>query len=244
MKIISLVPSITELIFDLGLKHQLIGRTKFCIHPADAVKQIPQFGGTKSLHLDKIKAAKPDLIIANKEENLKSEIEFLMQDFDVLLTDVVTLEDNNAMILDIGQRTQSLAKAEEIVQEINNNFNSISPILFPHSVLYLIWKDPIMAAGKNTFIDEMLQKAGFENAISQMERYPEIDKNMELFPEFIFLSSEPYPFSDKHFDEINSRFPQSKCVLVDGEMFSWYGSRMRYAPEYFLNLRRNIEYAD
>lgn len=242
MKIISLVPSITELIFDLGLENQLIGRTKFCIHPADEVQKIPHFGGTKSLYIEKIQAVKPDLIIANKEENLKSEIEILMKDFEVLLTDVSTLEENNAMILEIGEKTGVRGKAELMVQEIQNNFNQISPVLFPHSVLYLIWKDPIMAAGKNTFIDDMIQKAGFENIISQWDRYPEIGVNSEIFPEFIFLSSEPYPFSEKHFEEINKRFPLSKCILVDGEMFSWYGSRMRLAPDYFLKLRQKIEF--
>lgn len=242
MKIISIVPSITELLFDLGLKDQLIGRTKFCIHPGDKVNQIPQFGGTKALHIDKIIAAQPDLIIANKEENLKSEVEELMQHFDVLVTDVITLEDNNEMILEIGRRTQTVSKAEQIVSEILEKFSQISPILFPSTVLYLIWKDPIMAVGKDTFIDEMLQKVGFQNVISNIERYPKIENHMELHPEFIFLSTEPYPFSEKHFEEINKRFPKSKCVLVDGEMFSWYGSRMCLAPEYFMELRRLVEF--
>lgn len=241
MKIISLVPSITELLFDLGLKDQIIGRTKFCIHPKLEVSEIPQFGGTKGLHLDKIKNAQPDLIIANKEENLKSEIEELQKDFDVLITDVSTLQENNEMILQIGKRTHCLSQAEQLVKEINNNFSNLTPVFSPPSVLYLIWRDPLMSVGGDTFIHEMIQLAGFKNTFEDSERYPEVNSSLDLDTDYIFLSSEPYPFSLKHFTEINKRFPAAKCILVDGEMFSWYGSRMKLAPGYFYTLRERIK---
>ncbi|MDG4950497.1 helical backbone metal receptor [Weeksellaceae bacterium KMM 9724] len=241
MKIISLVPSITELLFDLGLKDQLIGRTKFCIHPMPEVKEIPQFGGTKGLHIDKIIAAKPSLIIANREENLKSEVEELQKHCDVLITDVATLEENNEMILQIGKRTHTYAQAELIVEEINENFGELETIFEPSSVLYFIWKDPYMSIGKDTFIHEMIQLSGFKNVCEEESRYPEITKDSNLNPDYIFLSSEPYPFQEKHIEEINKLFPNAKCVLVDGEMFSWYGSRMRLAPAYFKDLRKKIK---
>lgn len=241
MKIISLVPSITELLFDLGLKDQLIGRTKFCIHPMPEVKEIPQFGGTKGLHLDKIITAEPDLIIANKEENLKHEVEKLQEHCDVLLTDVATLEENNEMILQIGKRTHRYEKAQEIVAEINDNFSNLTPVYDRPSVLYLIWKDPFMSIGKDTFIHELIEIAGFTNITEEYSRYPEIDEDLDLQPVFIFLSSEPYPFKEKHKAEVNKRFPNATCVLVDGEMFSWYGSRMRLAPAYLQSLRDRIK---
>ncbi len=241
MKIISLVPSITELLFDLGLKDQLIGRTKFCIHPMPEVKEIPQFGGTKGLHMEKIIAAKPSLIIANREENLKSEVEQLQKHCDVLITDVATLEENNEMILQIGKRTHTYAQAELIVEEINMEFAKLETIFEPASVLYFIWKDPYMSIGHDTFIHEMIQLAGFKNVCEDESRYPEITKDSNLQPDYIFLSSEPYPFQEKHIEAVNQSFTKAKCIVVDGEMFSWYGSRMRLAPAYFKELRKRIK---
>lgn len=238
MKIISLVPSITELLFDLGLEDQIIGRTKFCVHPNPKVKEIQQFGGTKKLYLDKIIAAKPDLIIANKEENLKSEVETLQEYFEVLVTDVATLTDNNQMILHIGERTNSLSKAKEIVADINNAFAQLPVFSKKPTALYLIWKEPLMSIGNDTFIHTMLQYAGFENICAEQTRYPQVDENVA--PDVVLLSSEPFPFQEKHIAEIQAKFPNAKCLLVDGEMFSWYGSRMRFAPSYFQELRGKL----
>lgn len=240
MRIISLVPSITELLFDLGLKNQIIGRTKFCIHPSPQVKEIQQFGGTKKLHIEKIIEAKPDLIIANKEENLKSEVEELQKYFNVLVTDISDLEENNEMILEIGRLTNTELKAKEIITEINAEFGSLPSYLNKPTCLYLIWKEPLMSIGKDTFIHKMLDYAGFENIYSKETRYPVVDSNSSINPDYVFLSSEPFPFKEKHIAEIQKCFPNAKCVLVDGEMFSWYGSRMKFAPKYFLELRNNL----
>lgn len=240
MKIISLVPSITELLFDLGLQDQLIGRTKFCVHPYPQVKDIQQFGGTKKLHIEKIKAVKPNLIIANKEENLKNEVEELQKEFDVLVTDVVDLEGNNQMILNIGKRTNTWIKAQEIIEKIKEEFSMLPRLDTQPKVLHLIWKEPLMSIGKDTFIHAMLHYAGFENVCKNFTRYPQIEIPSSLKPEYIFLSSEPFPFQEKHIPEIQAKFPNAKCILVDGEMFSWYGSRMRYAPTYFKTLRKML----
>lgn len=241
MKIISLVPSITELHFDLGLKDQIIGRTKFCVHPDPEVKLIPQFGGTKNLHINRIMAANPDLIIANKEENLKEEIEILQQHFQVLVTDISDLQQNNDMILQIGGLTNTTGKAREIVSEINSEFSKIPELNLKPSVLYLIWKAPMMSVGNDTFIHNMMQYAGFRNICEKSTRYPIIDNPKEVDPQFVFLSSEPFPFSEKHIPEFQKMFPHAVIVLVDGEMFSWYGSRMRLAPGYFLKLGHELQ---
>ncbi|MGI9526695.1 MAG: ABC transporter substrate-binding protein [Weeksellaceae bacterium] len=240
MRIISLVPSITELLFDLGLKDQIIGRTKFCVHPQPEVNEIPRYGGTKNIHLDKIKEAKADLIIANKEENLKSEIEALQQTENVLVTDVSTLEENNAMIKEIGRLTNSSPTAETLIKEINLAFDKLKDIQKNHQALYLIWQEPYMSIGHDTFIHEMMNFAGFTNVFAHQTRYPEVNPHDNINPDFVLLSSEPYPFKNKHIPIVQQRFPQAKVILVDGEMFSWYGSRMRLAPDYFLNLRKSL----
>lgn len=239
MKIVSLVPSITELLFDLGLKDQIIGRTKFCIQPQPEIKAIPQFGGTKNLHLDRIIALKPDLIIANKEENLKSEVEFLQQYAEVMVTDVSDLQQNNEMILEIGQRTGTSAKATEIISAINSEFDKLPDFEIIPKTLYLIWNQPMMSVGHDTFIHHMLQRAGFVNICAQLTRYPEIQAE-KFNPELILLSSEPFPFKEKHITNFQRIFPDARIVLADGEMFSWYGSRMRLAPADFLQLRQQI----
>ena len=240
MKIISLVPSITELLFDLGLKNQIIGRTKFCIHPQPEIKAIPQFGGTKKLHIENIIKANPDLIVANKEENLKSEIEELQKHLKVHVTDVSNLDENNQMILDLGHLTNAVEAAQNIVNVINAEFDRLPRHELKPNVLYLIWKKPMMSVGQDTFIHNMLDYAGFANICGQDSRYPEIKSIENLHPDYVFLSSEPFPFKEKHMPEIQEKFPNAKMVLVDGEMFSWYGSRMRLAPEYFIKLQADL----
>ena len=235
-RIISIVPSQTELLWDLGLKDQLVGITRFCIHPEEMFRTITRVGGTKTLDLKKIKALNPDLIIANKEENEASQIKALQKDFPVWTSDIFTLNDAFSMMLMLGKITGKTEKAEEIISKIKSDFEEIKVLTHKKSktkVVYLIWKNPYMAAGKNTFIDHMLEIFGFENAVKDL-RYPEINTDgiKKLNPDYIFLSSEPYPFREKHFEE----FPmeKSKVKLVDGEIFSWYGSRLLHAKDYFI----------
>lgn len=226
-RIISLVPSQTELLFDLGINNRIIGITKFCIHPVDEVKKKQKVGGTKKLHLKKIMRLDPDLIIGNKEENTKEDIDFLSEKYPVWVSDITTLKEAFWMMEELGKITGTTATAEGLINEIKEKFSKIEP-LPPLKVLYLIWKEPLMAAGKNTFIDELLRICGFENAVSE-PRYPEVKS---IKPDLIFLSSEPYPFKEKHVKEFQQLFPDSKIILVDGEMFSWYGSRLKYFPDY------------
>lgn len=226
-RIISLVPSLTELIADLGLTEQLIGRTRFCIHPEEIIGDIPIIGGTKNPDLEKIKALKPDLIIANKEENRKEDIESLSSEFEVLLTDINTIEDALLTIHDIGKRCGSEEKAKQLNTAIRKELNDV-PDESEASVAYLIWRKPWMSIGSDTYIHSVLNHWNLKNVFSDKKRYPQIKLSdiAQRKPDFIFLSSEPYPFKEKHFDEIAEQCPDSRIILADGEWFSWYGSRM------------------
>lgn len=237
-RIISLVPSLTELLFDLGLEAETVGITRFCVHPTSWFKSKDKIGGTKTLNLEKIKALQPDLIIANKEENVKEQVEALAQDVPVWLTDVNKLQDALKMIEDIGLLTGKSESAQSLINRIDKAFNTLPEIIYPVNTAYLIWRKPYMTAGGDTFINDILKQCGFRNSFEAETRYPVINiaqlqvENCKL----VLLSSEPYPFKQKHIDELSRLLPGIKIVLVDGEYFSWYGSRLLQAPEYFKQL--------
>ena len=236
-RIISLVPSQTELLADLGLNEKVIGITKFCVHPLDWRTRKTIVGGTKNFHFDIIESLNPDLIIGNKEENYLEGIERLRAKYPVWISDIITLQDALSMIRSVGLLTEKESEAEQYVQDIAQKFRKVKKF-DGQSVLYLIWRAPWMAVGKETFIDSMLTSIGLKNALDSVVRYPELTayEIKNLAPRYIFLSSEPYPFKKNHIDEIRQFSPASRIVLVDGEMFSWYGSRLRIAPDYFNTL--------
>lgn len=238
-RIISLVPSQTELLADLGLGDRVVGITKFCIHPEEWRKTKAIVGGTKNFDFDMIRSLNPDLIIGNKEENYQEGIEELQKHFPVWMSDIVTIDDACQMILSIGDITDASEKASALIERIKNEFKSVVR-LEPQSTLYLIWKNPWMGAASGTFIDEMLKLSGLRNCLKSKTRYPELtsDEIGQLNPELILLSSEPYPFKEKHMEELQMLCPTSKILLVDGEMFSWYGSRLLKFPTYLEDLKR------
>ena len=236
-RIISLVPSQSELLWDLGFREELIGITKFCIHPQDMFQSIDRVGGTKTLNIEKIRALKPDLIIGNKEENEQSQILELQKEFTVWMSDIYTLDDSLTMIEKVGALVNRVEEANAIKSNIQASFINLKPL--HKSVLYFIWREPYMAAGKATYIGDMLKRIGLENRLAMDNaRYPELtlDEIKSLNPELIFLSSEPYPFKESHINELQEALPHSKIVLVDGELFSWYGSRLQHSVEYFNEL--------
>lgn len=247
-KIISLVPSQTELLFDLGLDVEVIGITKFCTHPTSWFKTKIRVGGTKNININKITELQPDLIIANKEENKQADIDAIMQIAPVYISDIKTLEDAITMIDDIGIITNSSLNAIRLIELINIGFNNlkhrISQLnLTPkQTCCYLIWQNPYMSVGYDTFIHNMLEYCGFKNVFSNKERYPTINLNdiIEAQPNLVFLSSEPYPFKKKHITALEQLLPQTKVMLVDGEMFSWYGSRLIKAAPYFADLMEKV----
>ena len=241
MRIVSLVPSITESLFDFGLTEmEVVGRTKFCIHPKTLITKVPVIGGTKNLNLDKIKALKPDLIIANKEENEKLQIEELGKYFEIWLTDIENLQDNQNFLTELGTLLNKQGLALNFNEKINVIFDS-SKELAPKKVAYLIWKNPYMTVGSDTFIHEIIEKLGFTNLFEDSKRYPEISVNQMKEAEYVFLSSEPFPFQQKHIDELQKELPDSKIMLVDGEAFSWYGTHLSRCGDYFKTLREIIE---
>ena len=245
-KIISVVPSQTELLYELGLDEEVIGITHYCIHPKHWQKTKSIIGGTKKLNLNKIKALNPDLIIANKEENEKDQIEELQKLFPVWTSNIATLEEALDMIDVIGKLTNKEKKSLSIQNDIKEQFShfkiNTASILKPQtSVLYIIWRKPFICVGKDTFISHLLSICGLQNIQAEL-RYPEIttEQIQLLNPQYIFLSSEPYPFKTKHITEFQKICPTAKVILVDGEMFSWYGSRLLYSPSYFEQLLLNL----
>lgn len=238
-RIVSLVPSQTELLFELGLGERIVGITKFCVHPDEWFRTKVRVGGTKKLHFDVIRGLNPDLIIANKEENNREDIEALEKDFPVWVSDVNDLDSALDMIQSVAEITDS--DASQLTSEIETGFAELQPLNSSKRVIYLIWKNPFMAAGSDAFITDMLQRCGFENAVSET-RYPELTEQqiINLNPEVVMLSSEPFPFKKKHIMELQELLPNAEIKLVDGEMFSWYGSRLKYAPSYFTGLLESI----
>lgn len=233
-RIISLCPSQTETLFALGLQKKVIGRTRFCVHPKPEINAIERVGGTKEVKYERIEALLPDLIVGEKEENTKVMVGELEKLAPVYITEVQTLSDAFQMVRDLGNLGGKSKVGEALAQRIESGIQSIRPFKEKIPCLYFIWRDPWMVAGANTFIDAILQLCGFENVAPKGgSRYP------ELTPEFIsnsgaaciLLSSEPYPFQEKHFSEIKA-MTDVPVELVDGEMFSWYGSHLLEAVPY------------
>lgn len=240
MKVVSLVPSITEALFDLGLtEHEVVGRTKFCIHPAEKVKHVAVIGGTKNINIDKIRALQPDLILANKEENIKEQVEALMDDFKVIVTNVETVEDNYYLLKNLGKllNKEDLAQAFNLkIYEVLNQAASSSRL----KAAYLIWNNPYMTVGSDTFIHKILTEIGFENLFKDRKRYPEITTEDLAGADLIMLSSEPFPFKEKHIEELRKVYPDKKIMIVDGEAFSWYGTHIAKCGDYFKELIHEV----
>ncbi|MFP3594247.1 ABC transporter substrate-binding protein [Chryseobacterium sp. SIMBA_038] len=242
MKIVSLVPSITEALFDLGLtENEVIGRTKFCIHPEEKVKNVAVIGGTKNISIEKIKALQPDIILANKEENIKEQVEALMDDFKVVVTNIETIEDNYYLLKNLGL----LFNKEEKAQQFNLKTYEVlsqAKIDSPIKVAYLIWKNPYMTIGSDTFIHHILSEIGFENIFKNKTRYPVIEIEDLAEADIIMLSSEPFPFKEKHVEELKEFYPNKKIMIVDGEAFSWYGTHIAKCENYFKELITEVNF--
>lgn len=255
-RIISLVPSQTEFLYDLGLENRIAGQTVFCVHPHEKFTGATKVGGTKKVRYEAIASLNPDLIICNKEENTPEIVETLSRSYPVWVSDIRNIEDACRMMEELGkllsekhnesgsENDKVEKRAYDIADEVRKSFGDLGQNP-SHTCLYLIWKDPYMAAGKDTFIDSMLAYAGFSNLLPAGSRYPELglEEIAALKPEFILLSSEPYPFKEKHIAELSSGLPGTKVVLVDGEFFSWYGSRLLNSRTYFRKLRQSLNIA-
>lgn len=246
-RIISLVPSQTELLCDLGLEESIIGITKFCVHPYHLKSTKKIIGGTKKVHVEKIRLLQPDIIIANKEENTLEIVEELSKICPVWVTDIITLDDNLKMIEDFGTLFNKRIEAKKWMDKINFAYNDLLHFVKDKEVkkvAYFIWANPYMVAGNNTFINEMLKLNNFENIYQNShDRYPEVsieNIRIEGDPDLVLLSSEPFPFTDDHAFELGRYTHHAITLFVDGEMFSWYGSRTIKAFEYFKKMHQKI----
>ncbi len=242
-RIISLVPSQTELLFYLGLDKEVIGITRFCVHPEQWFRTKTRIGGTKQINTALIHQLQPDLIIANKEENVKEQVEELATRYPVWVSDINNLEEVYEMISSIAHMVGKPVEGKELIAKIKFEFEQLKSLQDKIRTAYLIWKEPYMTAGGDTFINSMMATAGLENIFANKTRYPQIsvDELKALQPELVLLSSEPYPFRQKHIDELQAALPHTTIILADGELFSWYGSRLLKAPAYFSKLRNQLK---
>jgi iron complex transport system substrate-binding protein len=245
LKIISLVPSLTELLVALGLEENIVGVTKFCIHPKNLRKDKVIVGGTKNVHLEKIKALHPDFILCNKEENTKEIVDNCRKIATTHVSDICTIKDIIALIAYYGTLFSCEEKAFILTKELQDkikgfeNFVKDKPTL---NVVYFIWKNPWMIAANNTFINHLLELTKLKNCYNSKSRYPEIAlENLKTKKiDAIFLSSEPFPFKEEHRLDFKKHVKNTNIVLVDGAYFSWYGSRLLEAFDYFKELRKRL----
>lgn len=241
-RIVSLVPSQTELLCDLGLKAHIVGVTKFCIHPIEIKTRTKVVGGTKQIHINKIRALQPDIILCNKEENTKDIVESCEAICPVHVSDIFTLDDSFELIEQYGMLFKVEQTALGIISEIKSEFENFRNFVKSKpglKTLYFIWRSPWMVAGNRTFVDYLLEVNKFKNH-SEEKRYPEIQLKKDDEVKLVLLSSEPFPFKDLHKKELKAFYPKAKILLVDGEMFSWHGSRLTKAFKYFRWLHEHL----
>lgn len=234
-RVVSLCPSQTETLVHLGLEGRLVGRTSFCIHPKDALENVTVVGGTKTLKPERVLELEPDLIICEKEENTQEMVEELSASYPVYVTDVRDWFDGIRMIRDLGEITGTKDQAALMADEAAKAMATIKPDGKDKSAIYLIWFSPVMAVGADTYINSVMELCGFRNLCARMNgRYPELTLGQlrQMQPDVLLLSTEPYPFTGEHVNRLQEEMPGTKVVLVDGEMFTWYGSRMLTAPAY------------
>ncbi len=240
-RIVSLVPSQTELLADLGLDTEVVGLTRFCIHP-DGWKQTKTIiGGTKNVTIDRVRALQPDLVLANLEENTREDVEAIEAFAPVYVTDVPDVAASCAMIRMVGHLTGRVHAGEAVAAATEAAFVALETVPAKRAA-YFIWRNPYMTAGYDTIIHDVMQRGGFHNVFGDRARYPAVtaEEIVAAKPDVVLLSSEPYPFAEKHLAEFRAILPNATIQLVDGELFSWYGSRLQHAPAYLRQLHAEV----
>ncbi len=245
-RIVSLVPSLTELVCDLGLTEQLVGRTGFCIHPREILKPIPKVGGTKDVNLARLRELAPSHVIVNIDENRRECVEEIAEFVPhVIVTHPCAPEDNLAVFRLFGAIFGRDVEAEALALDLQAALaeaRAVGASLSPERVLYLIWRDPWMSVARSTYISATLATVGWQSwPASEEPRYPAFDWDAPWLAEVsrVFLSSEPYSFRDKHVAEVEG-LSGRPAALIDGEMTSWYGSRAARGLRYLAALRRSL----
>lgn len=235
LRIVSLVPSQTELLHALGLDEEVVGITKFCIHPPTWHKTKTRVGGTKNFKVEQVLALQPDLVIANKEENEKGSLALLEKFVPVWISDVRSIDAALVMIKEVGRITGKIERASRLALKIGQSFDALPKWLQGKRVAYGIWYDPWMFASSDTFIGDVLKRLGAVNVAEEKgSRYPSMSTQdlISLAPDYVLLSSEPFPFKMKHANTMHSAGLLCDVQLVDGSYFSWYGSRLMDSVPY------------
>jgi len=243
-RVVSLVPSITYLLHRLDLDDVVLGITRFCKLPAHFKKSKTIIGGTKQVNFDKVKQLRPDLFIISKEENTKEIADALQSIAPVFVTDVYDCASNKALISSMGQIFDIPEKANLLQAQIDKAKSDLLAIRLQktYKTLYFIWQNPWMTVGGDTFINQMMQLSGFQNIYADQKRYPTVDlssinsKNIDV----ILLSSEPFPFKEKHRNLLQKQFLHAKILLVEGEPFTWFGAYPDIGFRYLQNLLKTI----
>ena len=263
-RIVSLVPSLTELLCELGLRDALVGRTGFCVHPREALREVPKVGGTKSVDIERVRALSPTHLVVNVDENEKPTVDELARFVpEVVVTHPIAVDDNRALIERFGQLFERERQAARLVDDFDDALAALRARHFAAlPVVYLIWKDPWMTVAPDTFIARMLAEAGMQSLSPGGARYPAIDVEWMRTSgaRAILLSSEPYRFRDRHAVELQRMLAQGdgagdgsddradhgvgarmSCLTIDGEMTSWYGSRAIRGLRYLLEFRLRLD---
>ena len=241
-RIVSLVPSITYTLSDFDLNENVVGITRFCKFLPYSKKEKTIIGGTKDIKIDRIKSLKPDIILANKEENTKEIVEQLEKIAPVFVSDIKNFDDNIDFLERMGKIFNNEIFAIYFVRQLNKLKKTLETEKeHLKKTIYLIWKNPWMTIGGDTYIHDMMKLSGFDNLYKQKKRYPttDIEEMKKLNPEVILLSSEPYPFKAKHQQELQEIFPETKILLVQGEAFTWFGTYQIKGLEYLSSLIKN-----
>lgn len=241
-RIVSLVPSLTELLAALGLDEEVVGLTRFCIHPPGWKARKTIVGGTKQVAYERVEALRPELVIANREENTRDMVERLDAVAPVFVTDVASVEEALTMIRGVGELVHRREAAGDLARRSGEAFAEL-PDFEPLRAAYLIWREPYMTVGGDTFVHDVMQRAGLVNVFGEDTRYPVVTLHdvAQAGPDVVLLSSEPYPFAGEHRGEVLAAVPDAAVLLVDGEPFSWYGARLLSTPGYLLRLRRRLD---
>jgi ABC-type Fe3+-hydroxamate transport system substrate-binding protein len=256
-RIVSLVPSLTELLIDLGLATQLVGRTGFCIHPHVAVQAIPKVGGTKDVNLAKVRALSPTHVLVNVDENTLPTVQALRKFVPhVVVTHPLAPPDNLVLYRLLGGLFGAQERAAQLAAAFQKQMDVLRTQSFaPQRVLYIIWQDPWMTVARDTYISQTLALVNWHtwpdavggSGIAQPDCAPCNSSGSARYPTFkwtdallrevdlILLSSEPYRFTEEHADALEKQTGKP-VLLIDGEMTSWYGSRaiagLRYLGEF------------
>ncbi len=242
-RMVSLVPSQTELLAYLGLDETVVGITRFCERPEHWQDEKAIVGGTKEVDIERVRALDPDLILANQEENTAADVDALNDIASVFVTEVKTVTGALDMIRTVGTLTDTSAQTSTLAGKIISRFSDL-PDFSPIRAAYLIWREPYMTVGGDTFIHDVMSWGGFENAYADQTRYPEVslDELADADLDVVLCSSEPFPFhqKDEFTKPLRDALSDTPIELVDGQPFSWYGPRLLDTPDYLQERREQL----